>query len=553
MCISSMTICSLDCHAESRSVAIPQNFAIGAETTRLHLPGIGTERRVAPREAFAMRAPGDEEFEPVYEAPEGEEVLMSRTCDGFVTEAFEAVHGTVRGSGVRMVTEADGQTVWLSHMASEYPVDTWIRASREGDILTVEGAQPLYMEYDWDTDEELYVYLVPMHVVIDGNMRGTFVATDDLRFDFKVGEDGSLTAVDPELLLGVCVYSSDPEATGNDVWVWAGFGDRDITMHPVTDVPLSVPEGLEMHRWVFTDEYANAFVNVGIRDDEMYIQGMSRELPDAWVRGEIRGDKVIFPSGQYLGYDEEIYYLSYFCGADFRIEIDGNGEDELVAWLEDESVFSYDAEAGRITSDNGYVINSTPDRIYPLYFYTEVTVGEQSRNHEAEPAAPYDLVFVSDEWSTYLWFQLPNTDVEGNLLDEARLWYEILVDGEPVIFEIYDEESGETSETGRIPYGYFDWDLIWVAGADHTVYFDADADSSIGVRSVYLNEEGKELMSAVSMAEGAGIGAVAGQSRMTDCGWYDLQGRALKAPAKGVVIRRSVWSDGSVRYEKVVR
>ncbi|MDE6379052.1 MAG: hypothetical protein K2L11_01160, partial [Muribaculaceae bacterium] len=406
--------------------------------------------------------------EIIEDAPAGELSWLDRSCDGFNFKAFMATHSEVLGSIVQRVDGEDGY-VYLSHMASEYPVNTWTRFEKVGDTLVMEGIQAIYEEYDDYYDEYFTVYLAPMEVKLDENNVGTFVVNDDCRYVLNVGEDGSLTSADPKMLLGVCVITNNESLEGNDIWIWKGFGDRDIKMVPAKGQPLTLPEGLEVQNWVMKDEYVNTFVKVAIDGNDFYVNGLDQSLPDAWVKGALADGKVTFPSGQYLGADMDIYYYSYFCGAEFSDATDEEGETYRTCTYADSSVFAYDAEACMLTSENGYIINSTPDKLYPLYFYEDVTVGLQHRNPEAAPEAPYDLEFFDDDWGSRVWFMLPNTDVDGNILMVDKLYYEIYANGELLSFDIYDSDD-QLVKTSRIPYTYDDWNDFWVEGIDHTVY-----------------------------------------------------------------------------------
>lgn len=485
------------------------------------------------------------------EMPDGELSWLDRTCDGFVTQAFDATHGIVRGSIVQRVDGDDGY-VYLSHMASEYPVNTWTRFEKQGDTLVMEGVQAIYKEYDEDYEEEFIVYLAPMEVVIDENNRGTFVVNDDCRYVLNIGEDGSLTSADPKMILGVCVHTINEELTGNDVWIWKGFGDRDVKMVPQTAVPVSLPEGLEVADWVMTDKYVNEFVQVAIDGEDFYVCGLDQSLPDAWVKGTISDGKVTFPSGQYLGADMDIYYYSYFCGAEFFDVPDEYGETSRECSSTDNAVFEYDAVNGKLTSGvgNGYIINSTAKQLYPLYFYEDVTVAIQNRNPEAAPAAPYDLEFYFDEWGCSVWFQLPKVDVDGNILKVSNLYYEIYVNGELQYFDI-EGEDWNLVKTSRIPYMYDDWNDFWVASVDprdHTVYLYPEEDPySIGIRSIYVNENGEDIYSAMAywgvIDE---VGSIGSDNVPTYVKWFDLQGREVSASSTGVVVKVVGFADGSV-------
>lgn len=501
-----------------------------------------------------MKAPQVND-EVISDQPEGRLSWLDRTCDGFVTVAYEATHSTIRGSVVQRVDGEDGY-VYLSHMASEYPVNTWTRFEKKGDTLVMEGVQALYIEYDEEYEEELMVYLAPMEVVIDENNRGTFVVKDDCRYILNIGEDGSLTSADPDMILGVCIHTLNEEVEGNDVWLWKGFGDRNVKMVPAAGIPVSVPEGIGISNWVMNDGYIDSFVQVAIDGDDFYINGMDRSLPDSWIKGNIKDGKVVFPSGQYLGADMQIYYYSYFCGAEFSYEEDLNGEVIRVASLADSSVFSYDAEKGSLTLERGYVINSTADTLFPLYFYEDVKIGQQHRNPEVAPAAPYGLEYYEDDWGSSVWFMLPNTDVNGDILMVDNLYYEVYVNGELQYFDIEDKDWN-VENTPRVPYMYDDWNDFWVAAddpKDHTVYLYYDDEMQyIGIRSIYTNENGEDIYSEMAYwGDPNGVESSGIDKTPVSVKWYDLQGHEIKGHGRGVSVKASVYVDGSVSYEKVM-
>lgn len=492
--------------------------------------------------------------EVIFYPPEGTLTWLNRSCDGFVTKAFDATHGTILGSVVQMMEAEDGY-VYLSHMASEYPVDTWTKFTREGNTLVLDGVNIIYVEYDEYYDVEIGVYLAPMKVVVNENNVGTFVVTDDCKFVLNIGEDGSLTSADPDILLGVCVHTLNEELEGNDVWMWKGFGDRDIKMIPFNDEPLSLPEGIEVANWVMNDGYMNNFVQVAIDGDDFYLNGVDRSLPDAWIKGKIADGKVTFPSGQYLGADMEIYYYSYFCGAEFFDETDKEGETYRACSMADSAVFAYDEEAGKLTMERGYIINSTPKDLFPLYFYEDVEIGLQHRNPEVAPEPAYGLEYYGDYWGQSVWFMLPNVDVEGNILNTDNLYYEVYVNGELQYFNITDADWNEVN-TSRIPYLYDDWEDFWVDSTDprdHTVYFYCEEDvTSVGIRSIYVNENGEDVYSEMAYwGDPVAVEGIASENVPVSVKWFDLQGRQVSGKPSGVAVKIVTYSDGTVVCSKV--
>ncbi len=487
--------------------------------------------------------------EPVFDQPEGEYTMMTRDSQSWITESFNASHSQILGSTVEMVVADDG-TVWLNHMIAEYPVGTWIPATRNGNTLTIDGPQLLYMEWSDEIDDVISLYVLPMKKVIDHETQtGSYVATDDLIYTFNIAEDGTLTSTDPELLLALAVKNPDNQ----EQWVWKGFGDYDITISPQTDKPLELPVGLTTETWVWSDPYDKGFVNVAFDGNDIYVSGMDREVPEAWVKGTIADGKAVFQSGQYMGVDVDFFYHNYFCGA--KIEQIWDPDEEAyvyVGTMTDQATFIYDAENKSLTLEGGYMTNSTADRQFPMMPYTEVVVEYQQRNPDAAPAAPYDLLynFNSDSGEGWVWFQIPDTDVEGNLLDVSKLYYEILFDDEAQEFTLSDEDSEEYQST-MIPYSYQDWFDIFIEGTDHTVYIYTEPQKSVKICSVYINENNQQLKSEACVYELSSTIDASLDRNVVNSELFDLQGRRINHPSKGIAIRVTTYSDGTVTRTKV--
>ena len=97
--------------------------------------------------------------------------------------------------------------------------------------------------------------------------------------------------------------------------------------------PLSVvvaPEGLETEEYSVTarnykdDSDVSGSVYIGFDGSDVYIQGLSTYLPDAWVKGTLDGTTITFPYGQYLGNYGGSYdmYLNTLVSADVVFNYD---------------------------------------------------------------------------------------------------------------------------------------------------------------------------------------------------------------------------------------
>lgn len=83
--------------------------------------------------------------------------------------------------------------------------------------------------------------------------------------------------------------------------------------------PLTPPEGLETESFYLTTanfdgiewEPYSATVQMGIDGNDVWLQGISKFLPEAWVKGHIDGGKLVIDLPQYMGDYEEEYSMAY--------------------------------------------------------------------------------------------------------------------------------------------------------------------------------------------------------------------------------------------------
>ena len=107
-------------------------------------------------------------------------------------------------------------------------------------------------------------------------------------------------------------------ATAGDLSVLA-YWERNLIIAPMgddIDMPVEIPSDMEIETYAYTayDYFAEVDVsgnlNIGFYGNDVYIQGMSTDVPSAWIKGTFSNDTtVLFPSGQML--NEELYFISY--------------------------------------------------------------------------------------------------------------------------------------------------------------------------------------------------------------------------------------------------
>ena len=82
-------------------------------------------------------------------------------------------------------------------------------------------------------------------------------------------------------------------------------------------------------------------LKIGIQGNDVYVQGMSNALPEAWIKGTLNAarDKMSFESPQLYGY-QNLFFPLYFVYMEFNSESDN---------LPDIMTFDYNAATGEIT------------------------------------------------------------------------------------------------------------------------------------------------------------------------------------------------------------
>lgn len=105
--------------------------------------------------------------------------------------------------------------------------------------------------------------------------------------------------------------------------------------------------------------YSGAPIQVAIDGNDIYISGLCPQITSAWVKGTINGSTATFAMGQYYGtYNSNEYW---FVGEDSNDQ-------------ECDVVFTYNAEAKKLTQVNAYICNKSADTGGSYYGYFKNTV-----------------------------------------------------------------------------------------------------------------------------------------------------------------------------------
>ena len=444
----------------------------------------------------------------ISEQPAGEKKAYARSGSAYYASLF-GVGSTELNGALGTVVFGDNNKVYIKDIVSQAGLGTWVEGTISGNKITIELPQQLGYNYS-------YGYGFQAAVVEYDAAEGWYVKsanqTVTLNYDAATGEistpAGKLQT--GEELIGI-IYDDDDS--------WAGYGDWNLTFSAVTDPLVEAPAGLQTELYALTSEgYEGSLVKVGFDGNDVYVQGIDKNLPDTWVKGTISGDKVTFKSGQYVGADEVAGYHQYLMSATVSQEYDDYyGEYYDVYALADGDIeFSYDAATKTLSASTPFLLNAGKDEVYYLYAFKSATI-KPFQEVAATPAPPVINELYEGGWrffaSGYGWgyidFDLQASDVDGNYIMPEKLSYQFYtkVNGEVKPMTISPEDFIYLEETmTEIPYGFQEgWDF-YANGANTTFYYHVVGPEAYGVQAIYRGA-GEERRSEIAWADVLDLGA----------------------------------------------
>ena len=151
---------------------------------------------------------------------------------------------------------------------------------------------------------------------------------------------------------------------------------------------VEIPEGAEPQNYVVTatryvdgtnDADYSGEGQIIFNDEEVYIRGLSYYLPEAWVKGEMDGETITIPAGQYLGNYGGQYDM--WLGS-YQVTMNDN----TPVYSFGDIVLTYDEETGVLSTKDRIVTNGKPDELYwySLFYNLVMTPGEVEKPEVVE-------------------------------------------------------------------------------------------------------------------------------------------------------------------------
>ncbi|MBR2192805.1 MAG: hypothetical protein IJ910_05790 [Bacteroidaceae bacterium] len=325
-------------------------------------------------------------------------------------------------------------------------------------------------------------------------------------------------------------------------------------------VPTAVeaPEDLTTETYVFksiateaqydpADEVALPYstqVEVGFDGDDVYIQGLSADAPELWVKGTKNEEgKYVIPANQFMGSLElwgGLFSFDYYFTA---IDEAGNMVD---------AVLDFDAEKSRFTTSQTLVLNGELAELYPYITFTDVTI-EKFIEVAATPADPIlEAINFEDKYPS-IYCSIPAVGTNGEALNLNKLFYTVWIekDGEqqPYTFTADAYSLDFEEDVMEVPYNH-DGEDLYAYG--EIIYFEETTEelstwTKVGIQSIYYGEGECNKSNVVWLENGSGENPGGEEdpavgisdihaSKGGKTSIFNIVGQRLSAPQKGMNI-----------------
>lgn len=531
-----------------------------AVVAALLIPNVATAQHAPAKTGMKLsqfKAPAHvraTEEEPIMDVPEG------TLYDNMYATSFAYGLGwgdiyiqDVDGGIGKVVEGTDGNLYIYNPISQGYiwfSILPWIKAEPAGDGKYVVTLPQLYI---LDYGDPYYAYC--MHY---DEEEGMPVVEEEGQIEFT-WEDGVLTQLGDKFI-GLCDATAD----------WFYMADQHIVYAPQTDEAITVPENMYVQGYTMTylsdptdlTKTKETIVSIAIDGEDIYMGNLNNNNPDSYIKGHLADGKATFPTRQYLGVDAYYNGHIYVLTGDAYVDTETYGSPVFNYNLNDEIVFNVDEDARNIVAEwpASMITNVGPTTLSIISDY----VAPGLVAFDEVPAVPATPIFTDEDlmvnnasgWSV-LHFTIPTVDVDGNKLNENKLYYNIILDDAVYTFEP-ETYIGLSTAMTDIPYKFEDninFD-IYMSNGRHTVYLYTTNFAAVGVQSIYTagDEENRSEIAYVFRPNPSGVNELAQGAQVVGTRYFDLTGRELSAaPASGLYLQCVTYNDGTTATIKVMK
>lgn len=356
---------------------------------------------VSARAKAQRKAPTKNDHGIITDPGEGEKKYYTRAGVGFYV-SNNSVYNEDQ-SGIVTILEAEGGKVYIKDPVSHYAQGVWVEGTKDGNTITVAGAQPLA----WNANYSATL-----------SLNWANGQTTETGKTFVRGEGDITFTVDDEAGTITLDGSNDDKIIAvfwDDDNSWSGYGDYSTVWtlnteyEPASTDPIVLPDGAEVQNWYAEGTGSAAVptdVMVAFVGNEVYISGLTSNFPDAWIKGTLDGTTVTFSKFQFVG-----MYSS-------TMPIWAVGADPDTGALQDFTM-TYDSEAQTLALDANQLIvfNAAEDRMYYLSYIESLTIYAEEPAPSVIETLPYVNSF--DDAADQKHFKIIDANEDGRTWN----WY----------------------------------------------------------------------------------------------------------------------------------
>ncbi|MBQ9672143.1 MAG: hypothetical protein IJV34_04755 [Prevotella sp.] len=507
----------------------------------------------------------------IYTQPEGRLYVYERH-GRTIDENGEGALDTLYQEGKLNVVFSADNSVYIQGLVAKDVSNSWLKGSLSNDGTTITVAMGQYVDYTRSFDMAYQLAMFDFDSTDNTYKRDSLTTEVTLTVD---GNDLRLNGTSQNRLLGFVIRTfGNPQGAAigqsfdylNNMWI--GYGDYDTVLTYADEQPQQAPADLQTQTYYFTSaEYDGASyssfsstVLIGQNGDDVWVQGLCKYLPNAWIRGHWEGERLLFSSGQYLG-----------AYADYPIYMQGGGPDASGQEIELKNVeMTFDGQ--RYQTFDYIFLSTNRDQIEYVNFYMGATFDEQPDTLVVAPVnlstKAYTLAYKDENnkavsRSVAVGFSDDNFYVKGIWEGLPESWVSGTIGGDGSATIELPQYLGDYTdpETGR--YAMYLTAFDAKTGAllpSLTLSYDSTTRSfgspssplSVGINKTgFLSIQDYYSLTLTNDA----LNSIGGPSvnRSAAAEYFDLQGRKAYGARKGLLIKQVRRADGNMETIKVVR
>ena len=511
---------------------------------------------------------------------EGTEKLYSKSSAGTALLGNEMI--MYKDEFPATTVWGDNNEVYFQDILSTIPTDTYVKGTlRDGTITLKAGQLVDYIEDPEYGDYGIAIGIARTEINYAQDTVDFHYDPSVTEYSIIVNADGSMSLqlpgepfdgkTPPEYVL--CLYYSDDGQ-------FVGFSDFSQEYTPVDYQLITMPFGVTPEQYVYVDDFDYAsFVDVAYTDSYIYIRGLDPMLPQGVVRAQIDGNTATIAQNQYVGNYMGMYYIFTKVAIDNPdYDVFKPGSQPYLFAPEDEGfTLTFDREAGLIVSENkGVYLSFQPDvnNFNFVNCFLEEFVLRYQATSAGTPANPSISRYFTDQaayWG-YADFQfiISNYSTEGYVLDVEDLYYQVLVNGEPIIFgegpliNLNGREAiaymGVPADQRWLPYLFSNDDDImkWSSSEFDVGIYEPDV-KTLGVQSLYVHEgvyTYSQIMTLdvetgeITASDDTNSVKVIPSGAVVKEEYFNLSGQKVENPQNGIFVKRVTYSNGKVTTVK---